>query len=192
MKPLYFILSGAALLLAACNQTAPVTEQPAATATDAPAPSVRPDSTVAPIDNVATAPAPDAPALVRAETLKATFRFKPAPNPEDPSRPKINARLLLQGTKPLDIDLGNFAGKPDVVDAEKAKLAGFPNGMLMGFRSYHAASGTSSDLAVLSVEGRLRIVQRRVEETAAEPGTFETSREVPLPANTTVVAAALQ
>lgn len=194
MKPLYFVLSGAALLLAACNQTAPVTEQPAATTVaDAPAPPVGPDSTVAPIDNVATAPVPDAPALVRAETLKATFRFKPAPNPDDPSHPKINARLLLQGTRPLDIDLGNFAGKPDVVDAEKAKLAGFPNGMLMGFRSYHAASGTSSDLAVLSVEGRrLRVVQRRVEETAAEPGTFETSREVPLPANTTVVAASLK
>jgi hypothetical protein len=97
---------------------------------------------------------------------------------------------VLQGAKPIDIDLGKFAGRPDVVDAEKAKQAGFPKGMLMGFRSYHAASGTSSDLAVLSVDARrLRIVQRRVEETASEPGTFETSREVPLPANTEVVAA---
>ncbi|MBF9236923.1 hypothetical protein I2I05_05900 [Hymenobacter sp. BT683] len=198
MKPSYLLLGGAALLLAACNQTAPVAEQPttapaSTTTTNVPAPPPNLDSAAAPADKVATAPAPVAPALREAETLKATFRFKPAPNADDPSHPKTNARLLLQGAKPLEIDLGNFAGKPDVVDANKAKQAGFPSGMLMGFRSYHAASGTSSDLAVLNVDGRrLRIVQRRVEETAAEPGTFETSREIPLPANTAVVAAPLK
>jgi hypothetical protein len=90
----------------------------------------------------------------------------------------------------MDIDLGRFAGKPDVVNEAKAKQAGFPNGMLMGFRSYEPSSGISSDLAVLSVDGqRLRIVQRHVEETATEPGKFETSREIPLPPNTVVVAA---
>jgi hypothetical protein len=32
-------------------------------------------------------------------------------------------------------------------------------------------------------------VQRKVEETATEPGAFETAREIPLPANTMVVVA---
>jgi hypothetical protein len=131
-----------------------------------------------------------APALAEAETLKMSFSFKPAPNPEDPGHPRTSAHLLLQGRKPLDIDLGKFGGKPDVVDAAKAKAANFPSGMLLGFRSYAAATGISQDLAVLSVDGhRLRIVQRRVEETAPEAGTFETAREVPLPASTQVVVA---
>ncbi|GAC1371743.1 MAG: hypothetical protein NVSMB30_11730 [Hymenobacter sp.] len=118
------------------------------------------------------------------------FAFKPMPNPDDPAHPRTSAHLLLQGAKPQDIDLGKFAGKPDVVDAAKARLANFPAGMLLGFRSYEASSGTSTDLAVLSVDGhRLRIVQRRVEETAPEGGHFETAREIPLPANTMVVAA---
>jgi hypothetical protein len=193
MKPSFLVL-GAAVLLAACNQTAPVTSTPKDSAAPAetpvasqPAPA---DSVAAPADGVAVAPPPTAPVLREAETLKMSFRFKPAPDPDDPSHPKTSAHLLLQGSKPMDIDLGKFAGKPDLVDAEKAKQAGFPGDMLLGFRSYEPSSGTSSDLAVLNVDGRrLRIVQRRVEETAPEAGKFETSREVPLPANTAIVVA---
>ena len=181
------------MLLAACNQTAPETSAPTAAA---PATTAAP--VVAPTDSVVAAPAAEvaaaapaaAPALKEAETLKVSFSFKPAPDPDDPKHPRTSAHLLLQGSKPQDIDLGKFVGKPDVVDAVKAKAANFPAGMLMGFRSYSPATGTSSDLAVMSVDGsRLRIVQRRVEETAPEAGKFETAREIPLPANTRVVAA---
>ncbi|MBD2766570.1 hypothetical protein IC235_01530 [Hymenobacter sp. BT664] len=189
-------------LLAGCNQTAPVTSAPTATA---PAASSAVDSstadssaTASPAAPTAVAPSadktatPNAPALPTNETLKASFAFKPVPNPADPAHPQTSVHLLIQGSKPLNVDLGKFAGRPDLVDATKAKLAGFPSGMLLGFRSYQASSGISSDLAVLQVKGRyLRIVQRRVDEAAAEPGTFETARELPLPANTTVVAAPL-
>ncbi len=195
MKPLYLALSGA-LLLAACNQTPSETSTPTATApgtTAAPVAAVAPDSvTAAPVATpaAAAAPAVPAPALKEAEALKVSFRFKPTPDPDDPRHPRTSAHLLLQGAKPQDIDLGKFVGKPDVVDAAKAKAANFPAGMLMGFRSYSPATGTSSDLAVLNVDGnRLRIVQRRVEETAPEAAKFETAREIPLPANTRVVAA---
>ncbi|HEX8507089.1 MAG TPA: membrane lipoprotein lipid attachment site-containing protein [Hymenobacter sp.] len=188
-----FLAFGAAVLLAGCNQTAPVTSTPTAPApaeTPVAGPSASADSAAAPADAVAVAPAPAAPVLREAETLKMSFRFKPAPDPDDPSHPKTSAHLLLEGSKPMDLDLGKFAGKPDVVNAEKAKQAGFPSGMLLGFRSYQASSGTSFDLAVLNVDGqRLRIVQRRVEETAPEAGKFETSREVPLPGNTALVVA---
>ena len=192
MKPLYIALSGA-LLLAACNQTAPETSTPTATAPETPTTPVA----AAPADSVVTAPsvtaaavpAAPAPILKEAETLKVSFSFKPAPDPDDPQHPRTSAHLLLRGAKPQDIDLGKFVGKPDVVDAVKAKAANFPAGMLMGFRSYSPATGTSSDLAVLSVDGnRLRIVQRRVEETAPEAAKFETAREIPLPANTMAVA----
>jgi hypothetical protein len=146
--------------------------------------------TTAPAAGTAATTTASAPTLHEAETLKMSFTFKPAPDPDDPSHPRTSAHLLLQGRQPLDIDLGKFGGKPDVVDAAKAKAANFPGGMLLGFRSYVAATGTSQDLAVLNVDGhRLRIVQRRVEETAPEAGTFETAREVPLPANTQVVVA---
>ena len=191
MKPLYLALSGA-LLLAACNQTAPETSTPTATApetTTAPVAAMPTDSvTAAPA--AATTPAAPAPALKEAEALKVSFSFKPTPDPDDPRHPRTSAHLLLQGAKPQDIDLGKFVGKPDVVDAAKAKAANFPAGMLMGFRSYSPTTGTSSDLAVLNVDGnRLRIVQRRVEETAPDAAKFETAREIPLPANTRVVAA---
>ena len=117
--------------------------------------------------------------------MKVLFSFKSAPYPDHPKHPRTSAHLLLQGSKPQDIELGKFVDKPDWVDAAKAKPANFPVGMLMGFRSYVPATDTSSDLAVLSVGGnRLRIVQRRVEETAPEAGKFETAREIPLPANT--------
>ncbi len=196
MKYSYLTL-GAAFWLIGCNQSAPASEKPAAAATPtatAEAPTVKPaapDSAAAPADATATATPPAAPAPHDAETLKLAFAFKPAPDPDDPAHPRTSAHLLLQGAKPQDIDLGKFATRPDVVDAAKAKLAGFPSAMLMGFRSYQASSGTSSDLAVLKVDGRhLRIVQRRVEETATQPGEFKTAREIVLPANTTVVPAA--
>ncbi|MFD2718168.1 hypothetical protein ACFST9_05550 [Hymenobacter monticola] len=183
------------LLAAGCNQTAPVTSAPTATPETAATPAAQADAATAtataPPAAAATTAAPaTAPQLKDAETLKLAFAFKPAPNPDDPAHPRTSAHLLLQGRKSQDIDLGKFAGKPDVVDAAKAKAANFPAGMLMGFRSYQAATGTSQDLAVLNEDGRhLRIVQRKVEETAPEAGTFETSREIPLPGNTMVVVA---
>ena len=183
------------MLLAACNQTAPETSTSTAAApekTAAPAAAVPVDTVVAvpAVKVAAAAPAAATPALKDAETVKVSFSFKSAPDPDDPKHPRTSAHLLLQGSKPQDIELGKFVGKPDVVDAAKAKAANFPVGMLMGFRSYAPATGTSSDWAVLSVGGnRLRIVQRRVEETAPEAGKFETAREIPLPANTRVVAA---
>ena len=191
MKSSILTLS-AALLLAGCNQAAPVASAPTATLPEAaalpPAAAQAAAATSAPAA-AATTPAAQS-ALKEAETLKVSFRFKPAPDADDPAHPRTSAHLVVQGRQPLDIDLGNFAGNPDVVDVAKAKAANFPTGMLMGFRSYLAATGTSFDLAVLLVEGRrLRVVQRRVEETAPEGGKFETSREVPLPANTIVVAA---
>ena len=198
MKPLYLALGGAALLLAACNQTAPETTTPTTTAPEVAVAPAAPTSAADSAGAAATpaaaataaAPQPAAALLKEAETLKVSFSFKPAPDPDDPRHPRTSAHLLLQGTKPQDIDLGKFVGKPDVVDAAKAKAANFPAGMLMGFRSYSPATGTSSDLAVLSVDGnRLRIVQRRVEETAPEAGKFETAREIPLPANTKVAVA---
>ena len=194
MKPLYLALGSATLLLAACNQTPPATEQATPPATTpvvaessvaAPA-AARPDSTVASLRTVAVASAAAA-VLSEVTTLKLSFVFKPAPNPDDAAHPRTSVQLLLQGTKPQDIDLGKFAGKPDVVNAAKAKAANFPAGMLMGFRSYSAATGTSSDLAVLNEDARhLRIVQRRVEETAPEGGKFETAREIVLSANTKI------
>ena len=188
------LLLGAAWLLAGCNQTAPATEKPAAVVAAPPVvPISKPvasDSAAAAPDAVATAPTPaaTAPALREVAPLTVSFSFRSVPDPDDPAHPRTSVHLVVQGAKAMDVDLGKFAGKPDVVDAAKAKLANFPAGMLMGFRSYQPATGTSSDLAVLHVDGRyLRIVQRRVEETAPEAGKFETSREIPLPANTKVV-----
>ena len=194
MKLAYFAF-GAAVLLAGCNQNPPATstptaDVPAATATPAAADSAAAATTTAP-DAVATAPAPEAaPVLKEVETIKVAFRFKPTVNPDNPKRPRVLARLLVQGSQPLDIDLGKFPNQPDMVTGDKAKAANFPDGMLMGFRSYDAASGVSQDLAVLHPDARhLRVVQRRVDETNPEAAKFETSREVPLPANTVVVVA---
>ena len=192
MKFLYPALSAVALLLTACNQTPPATEQPAAApvaepATAAPAPT---DTATAVPRPIIAAPAPAAAAVANTQTLRLAFSFKSVPDPNDPAHPRTSAHLLLQGASPQDIDLGKFAGQPDVVNATKAKLASFPSGMLLGFRSYQATTGTSYDLAVLPVQGRyLRIVQRRVEEAAPEAGEFKTAREITLPANTTVVTA---
>ena len=196
MKLAYFALS-AAVLLAGCNQTPPATSTPAAAdAPAAPATPAAPDSAA----TAATAPAPDAtaaalpaaaaPVLKEAETMKVAFRFKPTDNPDNPKHPRVLARLLVQGSQPLDIDLGKFPNQPDMVTGDKAKAANFPAGMMMGFRSYDAATGISQDLAVLHLDARhLRVVQRRVDETNPEAAKFETSREIPLPANTIVVAA---
>ncbi|WP_460503780.1 hypothetical protein, partial [Hymenobacter agri] len=142
-------------------------------------------------DAAATATAPAAaPMLKDAETVKASFSFKPTANPDDPKHPRTVAHLLVDGSQPLDIDLGKFPTQPDMVTGDKAKAANFPDGMLMGFRSYDAMTGISQDLAVLHPDARhLRVVQRRVDETNPEVAKFETSREVPLPANTMVVAA---
>jgi hypothetical protein len=193
MKSLYLALS-AAVLLAGCGQNPPATSAPTATAPTAPVTPIAVDSAAAATatapDAAATAPAAAAPVLKEAETMKVAFSFKPTDNPDNPKHPRVLAHLIVQGSQPLDIDLGKFPNQPDMVTGEKAKAANFPAGMLMGFRSYDAASGVSQDLAVLHPDARhLRVVQRRVDETNPEAAKFETSREVPLPANTVVVAA---
>ena len=146
------LLLGAAWLLASCNQTAPVAEKPAAPVVSAP--SAAPTATPVASDSAAAAPAAAAPAptpaaavpaLHEAAPLVVSFSFRPAPDPDDPAHPRTSAHLLVQGAKAIDVDLGKFAGKPDVVNAAKARLANFPAGMLMGFRSYQPATGTSSD-----------------------------------------------
>jgi len=195
MKSIFLALSAAALLLTACNQTPPATSAPTATAptTTAPTAATAPASATAPTaPSAEAAPKAAAPTPKEVATINVSFSFKPAPDADDPAHPRTSAHLLLlQGDQPQDIDLGKFAGKPDVVDAAKAKAANFPAGMLLGFRSYSAATGTSTDLAVLNEDGRhLRIVQRRVEETAPEAGKFETSREILLPADTKIRVAA--
>lgn len=193
MKFSHLTLAAALVLLAGCNQTPPATEQSAPEAAATPA---APDAT--PAAATATA-APDtaagaaaaapaaAPAASATQNLTVGFAFKPGA--AGPDR-KTAAHLVVKGGKDQDIDLGQFSGKPDVVDKAKAKLAGFPSDMLMGFRSYDPGSGTSYDLAVMNVGGNtLRIVQRKVEESADKTPEFQTSREVPLPANSVVQVA---
>ncbi len=199
MKSLYLALS-AAVLLAGCGQNPPATSTPTAPADTAPATPIAVDSAAAATTaTTATATAPGAaataqaaaaPVLKEAETMQVAFRFKPTANPDNPKHPRVLVHLLVQGSQPLDVDLGKFPNQPDMVTGDKAKAANFPAGMLMGFRSYDAASGVSQDLAVLHPDARhLRVVQRRVDETNPEAAKFETSREIPLPANTVVVAA---
>ncbi|TGE28126.1 hypothetical protein [Hymenobacter metallicola] len=173
------------VLLASCNQTPPAAEQAGTETATAPAATETPAATTpAPADTTVAAAPSAAPAAAPANTtenVRLSFSFKPGPTSEDR---KTAAHLLLKGSKDQDIDLGQFSGKPDVVSKDKAKLAGFPNDMLMGFRSYDPGSGTSYDLAVMNVGGRtLRIVQRKVEEQADKAPEFQTSREIPLPAN---------
>lgn len=190
MKSLYLALSSA-VLLAGCNQTPPATSTPAATAPVVPiaVDSAAAASATAP-DAVAAAPAAAAaPVLKDVETMKVTFRFKPTDNPDNPKHPRVLAHLLVQGSQSLDIDLGKFPNQPDMVTGAKAKAANFPADMMIGFRSYDAATGISQDLAVLHPDARhLRVMQRRVDETNPEAAKFEISREVPLPANIVVVA----
>lgn len=193
MKSLYLAL-GAAMLLAGCNQTPPATSTPTATAPTAPVTPIAVDSVASAAatapEAAATAPAAAAPVPKDAETMKVAFSFKPTDNPDNPKHPRVLAHLLVQGSQPLDIDLGKFPNQPDMVTGDKAKAANFPAGMMMGFRSYDAATGISQDLAVLHPDAHhLRVVQRRVDETNPEAAKFETSREILLPANTVVVAA---
>jgi hypothetical protein len=122
--------------------------------------------------------------------LTLSFAFRPAADPEQPNVPKTSVHILLKGPKNQDIDMGRVPGKPDVVNEAKARQAGFPADMLLGFRSYSAATGSSADLAVVRVGDRLRVLQRRVAEDAAQASEFMTSREITLPPNTRVVAAA--
>jgi len=196
MKPSSFALLGAIALLASCSQPATETGQTAATAPAMKQPAS--DSAAAPADGVATAPAASSPTLREVsseppQTMKLSFRFKPSKDEENPDMPKTSVHILLDGAKPQDIDMGRVVGKPDIVDEAKAKLANFPSGMLAGFRSYEPHSGTGSDMAVMNVGGRrLRILQRRIDEQAAEPFEFKTAREITLPANTTVVVAAME
>ncbi|WP_400193292.1 hypothetical protein [Hymenobacter sp. B81] len=186
MKSSFLFLCAAALLLGGCNQSGPASEQPAATpgspATEAPAPA----------DSAAAAPAPttESAAPTAAEAVTLSFRFKPITGAEaDPMLPKTQVFLVMKGRETKEIDLGRVTGKPDVVDAAKAKRAGFPGGFVVAFRSYEPNSGSGDDLAVMQAEGgRLRVLQRRVDETADQPGTFQTSREIPLPAGTRLQA----
>ena len=182
------------MLLAGCNQTPPATSTPTATAPTAPVTPIAVDSVASAAatapEAAATAPAAAAPVPKDAETMKVAFSFKPTDNPDNPKHPRVLAHLLVQGSQPLDIDLGKFPNQPDMVTGDKAKAANFPAGMMMGFRSYDAATGISQDLAVLHPDAHhLRVVQRRVDETNPEAAKFETSREILLPANTVVVAA---
>ena len=193
MKSLCLAL-GAAMLLAGCNQTPPATSTPTATAPTAPVTPIAVDSVASAAatapEAAATTPAAAAPVPKDAETMKVAFSFKPTDNPDNPKHPRVLAHLLVQGSQPLDIDLGKFPNQPDMVTGDKAKAANFPAGMMMGFRSYDAATGISQDLAVLHPDAHhLRVVQRRVDETNPEAAKFETSREILLPANTVVVAA---
>lgn len=195
MKYLCLALS-AVVLLAGCNQTPPATSTPATSTPAATVPVVPSavDSAVAvtttAADIVAATPPAAAPVLKDAETMKVAFSFKPTDNPDNPKHPRVLAHLLVQGSQPLDIDLGKFPNQPDMVTGDKARAANFPANMMMGFRSYDPATGISQDLAVLHPDARhLRVVQRRVDENNPEAAKFETSREVPLPANTVVVAA---
>jgi len=192
MKSVSQTLLAAALgvLVASCNQTPPATEK-AGPAAAAPAPTpVTPDSVAkAATTPTAETPPPATAAAPVAQTVKVSFSFKTDAKSDGPSGPKTSAHLILQGGKTQDVDLGQFTGKPDVVDKEKAKLAGFPSGMLLGFRSYDPGSGTSQDLAVMNVGGRqLRIVQRKLEEQAEKVPEFQTSRELDLPAGALVEA----
>ncbi|MBG8555209.1 hypothetical protein [Hymenobacter guriensis] len=165
----------AAIVLAGCNQTSQPAEQPAATTTDQTA------LDTAAADGTATAPAAkEAPQLKTApgpEAVTASLRFKPVAGAL-----RTEAFLKLAGKETKEINLGTFPGKPDVVDAAKAERAGYPQGWIVGFRSYEPGSGTGADVAVLPGDdlSHLRIMQRRIDESASEPFTFQIARELSL------------
>ncbi|GAA3925907.1 hypothetical protein [Hymenobacter algoricola] len=191
LVPHSLLAAALCVLTVGCNQNPPAAEQAGTTAApeSAAAAPLMLDSVAAAAATppVETPPPAAAAAAAATQTVKVSFRFKPGAAADGPSGPKTTAHLVLQGAKTQDIDLGQFTGKPDVVDKEKAKLAGFPSGMLLGFRSYDPGTGASADLAVMNVGGRqLRIVQRRVEEQAEKVPEFQTSRELDLPANALV------
>jgi hypothetical protein len=189
MKRYALPLLAAALLAAGCNQNQPATEQSApAGEVKAPEAGAADASEAAPgVSGSTNAEAPTtAPA---AKPVELAFRFVPVKDAEGgPAR--NTAFLVLSGGESREIDLGPFAGKPDVVDAAEAKRANFPGSMLLGFRSYDQNTGTSNDLAVLpDASGRIRIVQRRLEEGADKQPEFQTSREIPMPAGAELRAA---
>ncbi|AYA36037.1 hypothetical protein D3Y59_02565 [Hymenobacter oligotrophus] len=190
MKFHYLGMLAAALLVAGCNQSAPSTEQPeaAASATEQAAPA---DSTASPAPVAEGSTPAAAPAAAAPVAAQLSFRFEPVKD-ADGGPKKTTAYLIIKGAETKEIDLGRFVGKPDVVDEAKAKRAEFPSNTLVGFRSYDANSGTGSDVSVTPGDGaRLRVLQRRIDELAEKPFTFQTAREIPLPDNTVVQAAAL-
>ncbi|UYZ59726.1 hypothetical protein [Hymenobacter latericus] len=190
MKSYYLGLLAAALLAAGCNQSAPSTEQPEAAAgtTEQATAADSSATTAAPTEASTPAAAPTTAAPVPA---KLSFRFEPVKDAESGQK-KTTVYLVIKGSETKEVDLGRFAGKPDVVDEAKAKRAEFPSNTLVGFRSYDANSGTGSDVSVTPGDGaRLRILQRRIDEQADKPFTFQTAREIPLPDNTVVQAAPL-
>ncbi|WP_303310057.1 lipoprotein [Hymenobacter sp. BT730] len=174
-------------LLAACNQTTKPAEQPTSatpeqTATD----TVAADATATtPAGPATAAPTAAAPAVA---DVHLSLRFKPV---ADAQPKRTQAFLKLQGPETKEIDLGSFPGKPDLIDAAKAQRAGYPAGWVVGFRSYDAASGTGADVAVLpgTDATHVRIMQRRIDEAATEPYTFQVSRELSLPSPSNLSAA---
>lgn len=168
-------------LLAACNPTTQPAEQPttATPAQTADADTMAADATgTAPASQTppAAATAPTAPAV---EDVRLSLRFKPVAGAQ-PAR--TQALLKLQGKETKEVDLGSFPGKPDVIDAAKAKRAGYPEGWITGFRTYDGASGTGADVAILpgTDATHLRIMQRRIDEAATETFSFQVARELSL------------
>ncbi|GAB2963890.1 hypothetical protein GCM10027048_36370 [Hymenobacter coalescens] len=191
MKRYALPLFAAALLLAGCNQNSPSAAEQSAPAGAAKAPEAgtADASEAAPGESGSTDATPEATAAA-VKPVELAFRFQPVKDTEGgPAR--NTAYLVMSGGESREVDLGPFAGKPDVVDAAEAKRANFPSSMLLGFRSYDPNSGTSNDLAVLQSTGnRLRIVQRRLEEGSDKQPEFQTSREIPMPAGAELRAAA--
>lgn len=167
-----------AALLVACNPNNKPAEQPAA-----PAANEQTALDTAAADASATTPAtsatPAAPATPAVEDVQVSLRFKPV---ADAQPKRTQAFLTLKGKETKEVDLGSFPGKPDMVDAAKAKLAGYPEGWVLGFRSYDNATGTGADVAVLPGRdaSHLRIMQRKIDEAATEPFTFQIARELSL------------
>jgi hypothetical protein len=177
-------------LLAACNPTTQPAEQPT-TAT----PAQTADADTAAADATATAPSTTTPAAPAAapvaaavEDVRLSLRFKPVAGAQ-PAR--TQAFLKLQGKETKEVDLGTFPGKPDVIDAAKAKRAGYPAGWITGFRTYDGASGTGADVAILpgADATHLRIMQRRIDEAATETYTFQVARELSLDSPSNLSAA---
>ncbi|KUG08569.1 hypothetical protein [Solirubrum puertoriconensis] len=189
MKSYYLGMVAAALLVAGCNQSAPSTEQAnAAAGTTEQAAAADSTNPAAATEGSKPAAAPTAPAPVAAQL---SFRFEPVKD-ADSGPKKTTAYLVIKGSETKEIDLGRFAGKPDVIDEAKAKRAEYPSNTLVGFRSYDPNTGTGEDVSVTPGDGaRLRIQQRRIDEQADKPFTFQIAREIPLPDNTVVQVAPL-
>jgi hypothetical protein len=184
------LLAASLLLVASCTSNSSSSEQAAAgSAAKAPEAGAADASEAAPgVSGSTPEEAPAAAPAAPAKPVELAFRFAPVKDAE--GGPRSTAYLVLSGGESREIDLGPFAGKPDVVDAAEAKRANFPGSMILGFRSYDANSGTSNDLAIMqSTGGRLRVVQRRLEEGSDKQPEFQTSREIPMPAGAELRAA---